>query len=206
MTIIEAFILFTTMAALAALPSASVALVIARAIAHGRSHGIAASAGVVAGDLIFISMTMLGLTLIAGTLGSAFMLVKVLGAAYLLWLGVTMLKSTSLDQASADMSVRKSSLVASFLAGLVLTLGDLKAVFFYLSLLPLFMDLSAPTWGQVTVVVICTIVAVGGTKVIYVIFAHRLVSLAKGSRINTLPQKTAGAALVAAGSYIIVKA
>ncbi len=206
MTLIEAFILFGTMAALAALPSASVALVIARSVTLGASHGIVVGAGVVLGDLLFIGMVMLGLTVVAEAMGGAFLIVKYLGAAYLLWLGLTLLRSKIGGTPEANSPIQRGSFVASFLAGFLLTLGDVKAIFFYLSLLPIFIDLAELKIIDASIVFAITIVAVGGTKVLYAIFANRVISSARGTRFSALSKKTAGAALIGAGSYIMAKA
>ncbi len=206
MNILEIIALFGTMVVLAAIPSASVALVIARSITLGTSHGIAVGAGIVLGDLIFIALVMLGLTVAAEAMGSMFMVIKYLGAFYLLWLGVSLLRSKEDSALAEDRPSQRGSYVASFLSGLFLTLGDVKAIFFYLSLLPMFIDLAALRLADALIVVAVTIVAVGGVKVFYAIFARRVVSSATGKRFTTLSRKAAGAALVGAGGYLVVKA
>lgn len=206
MTIIETFALFGTMAVLAAIPSASVALVVARSITLGLSHGIVVGAGIVLGDLIFVGMVMLGLTLVAEAMGGLFMVVKYLGAIYLVWLGVSLLRAKNTGPVSLEQQSQRGSYLASFCSGLFLTLGDVKAIFFYLSLLPMFIDLASLRLSDVMVVVAVTIVAVGGIKVLYAIFAHGLVSSARGKRFTLLSRKAAGAALVGAGSYLVFKA
>jgi len=206
MTIIEAFVLFGTMAVLAAIPSASVALVIARSITLGTAHGIAVGIGIVIGDLIFVGLVMLGLTYVAEVMGGAFMVVKYLGALYLVWLGITLLRSKDSAPVTTELRSQRGSFVASFLSGLILTLGDVKAIVFYLSLLPMFIDLAALRLADALLVVVITIVAVGGIKILYACFSHRVVNSAWGQRFTTLSKRAAGAALVGAGSYIVVKA
>ena len=206
MSIIETLALFGTMAFLAAIPSASVALVIARSITLGVSHGIAVGAGIVIGDLIFIGLVMLGLTVIAETMGGLFLGVKYLGALYLLWLGISLLREKTSVSVAIEHSRKRGRFTASFFAGLFLTLGDIKAIFFYLSLLPMFIDLAALQLSDAVRVVAVTIAAVGGIKVLYAIFAHRVISSNKGKRFTAFSTKAAGAALVGAGSYLVVKA
>ncbi|MEE4185590.1 MAG: LysE family translocator [Gammaproteobacteria bacterium] len=206
MTLSEALTLFATLAALAAVPSASVALVIARAITLGVGHGIAVGAGIVLGDLVFIALVMLGLSVIAEAMGGAFLLVKYAGAGYLVWLGVTLLRAAGSDAAPARQTPRRGSVFASLAAGFLLTLGDIKAIFFYLSLLPLFIDLTALRAADVALIVVITVAAVGGVKVLYAVFAHRVLAGAWGKRYARLSGKAAGVALVGAGGYLIVKA
>jgi threonine/homoserine/homoserine lactone efflux protein len=193
------------MVLLAALPSASVALVVSRSITLGVANGVAVSAGIVLGDLVFIVFVMLGLSVLAEALGSLFAVVKYIGATYLLWLGASLVFSQPDKAAVVDGGKQRGSLVASFLAGFLLTLGDLKAIFFYLSLLPIYVDLAVLQLGDALLVVLLTLLAVGGTKVLYAVFAARLVAAAAGSRLVQASSRTAGVILIGAGSYIVVK-
>ena len=205
MSFIAAITLFTTMVLLAALPSASVALVVSRSITLGVANGVAVSAGIVLGDLVFIVFVMLGLSVLAEALGSLFAVVKYIGATYLLWLGASLVFSQPDKAAVVDGGKQRGSLVASFLAGFLLTLGDLKAIFFYLSLLPIYVYLAVLQLGDALLVVLLTLLAVGGTKVLYAVFAARLVAAAAGSRLVQASSRTAGVILIGAGSYIVVK-
>ena len=69
MNIIDAVFLFAIMAALAAIPSTSVALVLTRSATLGLANGIAVATGIVIGDLIFVLLALLGLYFVAGTMG-----------------------------------------------------------------------------------------------------------------------------------------
>lgn len=206
MTIAETIALFGTMVILAAIPSASVALVVARSITLGVSHGIAVGAGIVIGDLVFVGLVMLGLTVIAEAMGGMFIVAKYLGALYLFWLGLSLLRAKDSDSFVIDQTNKRGSFFASFFSGLLLTLGDIKAIFFYLSLLPIFINLAALRLADALIVVVVTILAVGGVKVLYAVFARRVVSSKRGKRFTVLSTKAAGAALIGAGSYLVVKA
>ena len=205
MTGFEAIALLATMAALAALPSSSVALVIARSISMGTSHGIAVAAGIVLGDLVFIALVMLGLSVVAEAMGGAFVIIKILGALYLIWLGVSLLRSKHGGSLVVDADRQRGSYTASLLSGLLLTLGDVKAIFFYLSLLPVFVDLSSLQLADTSLVVVVTIVAVGGVKSLYALAASRFHAHFNDKPGAELTKRAAGAALIVAGGTIIVK-
>lgn len=93
MTLYDAFALFLIMIALAAIPSSSVVLVVTRSATLDLKNGIAASAGIVAGDLIFMSMAILGMTALSQQMGALFVLIKYMAAAYLIWFGIALLKN-----------------------------------------------------------------------------------------------------------------
>ena len=205
MNIVESLTLFGLMVAMAVIPSASVALVVTRSVTLGVVNGLAVSAGIVLGDLVFIIFAIFGLSVIAETMGSLFMVVKIFGGLYLLWLGFSLLTVKN-SAIITKKSVSKRSLVASFLAGFLLTLGDIKAIIFYASLLPIFIDLSVIETPDIFSIVFITIFSVGSVKAIYAIFANKVAAYAKNTTIEVVAKKTAGGIMVGAGGYLIVKA
>jgi len=206
MNTIEIVTLFGIMVALAALPSASVALVIARSATLGVANGVAATAGIILGDLVFILLAIFGLSIVAETMGSLFMVIKYLGATYLLWLGYTLVTSKSMTTITVDKTVKKQNLVTSFIAGFILTLGDVKAIIFYASLLPLFINLSALQTSDVLILISVMVVSLGSVKILYACSAVKVVAFAKDKKFGNAAKKTAGGFLLGAGGYLIVKA
>jgi threonine/homoserine/homoserine lactone efflux protein len=206
MSIIGSITLFGIMVALAVMPSASVALVVTRSATLGIANGLAVSAGIVLGDLAFIILAIFGLSVVAEIMGSLFMVIKVLGGLYLLWLGHSLLIAKNSIKITVKNSNNQSSLVASLLAGFILTLGDVKAIIFYASLLPIFIDLSAVKVTEILVVIFITILSVGGVKAIYAVFSNKVAAYAQNMKMENAARKTAGGLMVGAGSYLIVKA
>jgi len=230
MSIIEISSLFIIMLALAAMPSTSVVLVVARSATHGFADGAAVSAGIVCGDLVFILLTLTGLAVLAEVMGSLFLLVKYIAAAYLIWLGISLLRSrhertaelpcAQLAVASGasdrEASGTTGSLLNGYLAGLLLTLGDIKAMFFYLSLLPTFVDLEALHMRDLLVICLLTMVSVGGVKLVYAYMATALVKRASLQTSGRIPGRLsgrlskplslmAGGSVLGAGCYLLVK-
>lgn len=195
-------ILFVSMVVLAAMPSVSVLTVTARAAASGFRHGAAAAAGVVAGDLVFIAVAIVGLALLAEALGGLFAVIRLAGAAYLVWLGVGLLvEETGEPRARA---VSQDSLLSSFTAGLLVTLGDQKAVLFYLGFLPAFIDLSGPAPFDIAIVLLTTLVAVGGIKLVYARFAGRAHAIGSARLTRTI-NALAGCTMIAVAAFIVVQ-
>lgn len=206
MSIIETITLFGIMVALAAIPSSSVALVVTRSATLGVSNGIAVAAGIILGDLVFVMLAILGLSVVANAMGSLFMVIKYLGAIYLLWLGFSLLKAQSKTTITVNKAREKGNLVASLLAGLILTLGDVKAIVFYVSLFPVFIDLTALKVTEVLIIIFITVVSVGGVKVCYALSAIKIANLARELKFENAARKTAGGLMAGAGIYLIVKA
>ncbi|WP_341705086.1 LysE family transporter [Ferrovibrio sp.] len=197
--------LFGAMAVLALIPSVSVLTVTARAAGAGFRHGAAASLGIIAADLLFILAAVFGLALLAETLGPAFGLVKYLGGAYLLLLGISLLRAARQAGRDPAGTTGPSSLAASFMLGLTVTLGDQKAILFYLGFLPAFVDLAAVAPADIAIIMICTILAVGGAKLGYAWAASRAGTVfgARGGRILTV---AAGAVMIATGAFLVFTA
>ena len=204
MSIIETISLFGIMVALAAMPSASVALVITRSVTLGVANGIAVSVGIVLGDLVFILLAILGLSVVAETMGSLFMVIKYLGATYLLWLGYTLLTSKSNTTITLNKTIEKRNLAASFFAGFILTLGDIKAIVFYVSLFPVFIDLTALNVADILIIISVMVVGVGSVKILYALSATKIASLARSHKLDNAARKTAGGFMIGFGSYLIV--
>lgn len=205
MSLVEIIALFVVMTILALVPSTSVALVVARSSTAGFLNGSAVAAGIVVGDLVFVFLAVLGMTALAEVMGSLFLIMKYLAGAYLIWFGIGLLKSKQSPPVEAS-GRSASTLSASFLSGLFLTLGDVKAIFFYASLFPAFVDLATIKTSDITIIVVLTMVAVGGVKLGYAYSATRIASFARGFKAERSVKVTAGGFMVAAGAYLMAKA
>lgn len=206
MSYLDSISLFLIMLTLAVIPSTSVALVVTRSATLGISNGIAVAIGIVLGDLVFILLAILGLSVVAETMGAFFVVIKYIGGAYLLWIGYKLLTSQSKSTFSIDESRLKGNITVSFLSGFILTLGDVKAIFFYLSLFPAFVDLTAIVLSDLLIIIFVTIATVGGVKIAYAISASNVVNMTQGLKLQKGAKKLAGSFMIGAGSYLIVKA
>ncbi len=196
------------MLTLAAVPSVSVALVVIRSATYGFASGAAAAFGIASADLLFVSLAMIGLSALADTLGTLFIAVKYAGGAYLLWLGLSLLRSVRVAAPGPGIRPGAAGLGSSFIAGFLLTLGDVKAIFFYASLFPVFVDMNMLDGGDVAAVFIITLLSVAGVKLAYAWSAAKLVTIAPFSaagRMRAL-RVSAGMLMMAAGGYLIVQA
>ncbi|MGM0564291.1 MAG: LysE family translocator [Pseudomonadota bacterium] len=205
MSLLDIAGLFAVMTTLALVPSASVALVVARSSTAGFRNGGAVTAGIVVGDLVFVFLAVLGMAVLADVMGSLFLVLRYFAGAYLIWFGISVLRSRpSLPTETSAQS--GSTLAASFLSGLILTLGDVKAILFYASLFPAFVDLATIRPMDVATIVIVTTITVGGVKLGYAYSAVRIVSFTKGLKAERAAKVTAGGFMVGAGAYLITKA
>ncbi|MEQ8408772.1 MAG: LysE family translocator [Gammaproteobacteria bacterium] len=204
MDITSTLLLFMAMVALALLPSASVALVITRSTTAGLHNGIAVGMGIVLGDLLFVCLAVLGMAALAEALGGLFVYVRYLAGAYLIWFGITLIKRKPVPSSNAN-NKASGNLLVSFLSGLLLTLGDIKAIIFYASFLPAFVDLTSLDVSDITVIAGITVVAVGGVKLGYAVAASRLARVLISQKSQRRTEVAAGSLMIGTGAYLLVK-
>lgn len=188
----------------AAIPSVSVLAVSARSAAHGVTHGVAVSLGIVLGDVLFILVAIYGLALLAAALGEHIAWIHYLGGAYLIWLGLGLWRARS--RADAGTQDGRASLLSSFLTGLLITLGDQKAILFYLGFFPAFVDLAALTRTDAAAIVAVAALAVGAPKLVYAFLAGRAGALAGGTRAARVLNRLAGSVMIGVGVLLFLKA
>lgn len=192
--------LFGAMAVLALLPSTSVLIVAARSASAGFVQGLYVTAGIVVADIFYILLAIFGLALLTRTLGDSAFLIQYAGGLYLIWLGIGLWRSGR--RGGSGGHVRPASGASSFASGVLLTLADQKAVMFYLGFLPAFLDLSRVTWVDAGLIVLVTIIAVGGVKLGYAWAAARVGTTigTRGARAVTM---AASLVMIAIGLYLI---
>lgn len=194
--------LFTAMVILAAIPNVSVIMVSARAASSGFIHGTSTALGIVVGDIIFILLAILGLSVLVEAMGKLFVLVKYVGAAYLIGMGIQLWRSSSNSVAARNDTA--PSLLSSFLAGLLITLGDYKAILFYLVFFPAFVDLSTLSYLDTGIITVTAIIAVGGVKVGYALMANKVSLLVHNTVVVKALNRTAGTVLTGVGLYLLM--
>jgi len=204
MTPYEAMTLLLIMIALAAIPSSSVALVVIRSATLDVRNGIAAAFGIVAGDLVFVVMAILGLTALSEVMGAFFAIIRYIAAGYLLWFGFGLIRGATKPKA-LEATIPKGGMSASFVSGLALTLGDVKAILFYASLFPTFVDVSALGTPDIVLILVVTTLAVGSVKIVYALAAKTIVTASRGFAYERQVRMTAGGLMMGAGGYLIVK-
>lgn len=119
-------------------PGPDMFYVITRGMVHGRKAGILSAIGVVCGILVHTTAAALGLTLILQTSAFAFLLVKYVGATYLVYLGIKAWRDKSTFSLQSPTSVMNSR--AFFWQGVLSNVLNPKIAIFFLAFLPQFVD------------------------------------------------------------------
>jgi len=126
---------------LIATPGQDMILVMSRSVAHGVAAGVATAAGVSVGLVGHTVLTTLGLGALLRTSEWLFVALKLLGAAYLVWLGVQQLRTRA--TALALLAGAPRSTARSFVDGALSNLSNPKIAIFYFAFLPQFVPAQA---------------------------------------------------------------
>lgn len=196
--------LFLVMSVLALLPSSSVALVVMRSATAGLSNGTAVVAGIVLGDLVFLTLAAVGMVALSAWMGGFFVIIKIIAGIYLIGFGLSLMLKANRPVSSKN-TIISGGLMTSFASGLLITLGDIKAIFFYASLLPSFVNLSVLNMADMLIVVSITILSVGSVKLAYALAASRLARFTGKFRIAKPARWLSGGLMTGMGGYLIAK-
>ena len=124
--------------ALSLAPGPAVLYIIARGVEGGRSAGFVSALGIMIGGLIHILFAVVGLSAILASSATAFSIVKWLGVAYLVWLGLSRIFRRAASAAPGAANERR--LPGVFWQGMVVDLLNPKVALFFLAFLPQFVD------------------------------------------------------------------
>ena len=139
------FVVFAGVYAVAVLsPGPALAAIVARVLGQGLRPTLPFIGGIVTGDIVWFSLVGLGLSVVAQTFHGVFTVLKYAGAAYLLYIAWKLwtAPAQALDVAQAP---RRGDGLRAFLGGLALTMGNPKAMIFFVAILPNVVALDAMT-------------------------------------------------------------
>ncbi|MEH0154098.1 LysE family translocator [Limibacter armeniacum] len=126
-------------------PGADTMYILGRSISQGKKAGILSALGISTGELVHCIFAALGLSIILAKSAIAFMAVKYLGAAYLIYLGIKTLFSKTKEDFKVDTSQESTNYKKVFLSGIFTNILNPKVALFFLVFLPQFID---PNFAQ----------------------------------------------------------
>src|ERR1700712_225962 len=185
--------------ALALLPGPVVTLVIANGLRHGTRAALTNIAGVQAGLAILIGIIAIGLTSLMATMGYWFNWVRFAGAAYLVWLGIKLIRAP-VEGISPD-APPPPPRGGFFLQGFVVLLSNPKVLVFFGAFIPQFMDMNRDHVSQVTLLGVTFMVIAGLTDALYALLAGwaRLFFSARRTRLLS---RVSGGFMIGGGIWL----
>jgi threonine/homoserine/homoserine lactone efflux protein len=176
--------------ALALLPGPMVTLVIANGLRHGTRAALINIAGAQLGLAIVIGVVAIGLTSLMATMGYWFDWVRFAGAAYLVWLGIKLIRFP-VEGIDADQPPPPPR-GGFFLQGLLVLLSNPKVLVFFGAFIPQFMDMSRDHFSQVSLLGVTFMVIAGITDAMYALLSGRARSIFSARRTRALSRVSGG--------------
>lgn len=190
-----------TTAIFAYIPGPAMLYTAARTVAGGRSSGLMAALGIHLGCYVHVFAAAAGLSVLFHAVPVLYLAVKIGGALYLIWLGISMFRSR-LDGDGGIEPVRPKPGRRAFLESVTVEVLNPKTALFFLAFLPQFVDASAAFPVRLQFVILGTMVNLmfSSADVVCVFLASGMVSrLRRSGRAQQYLRKAGGAVLVGLG-------
>jgi threonine/homoserine/homoserine lactone efflux protein len=186
---------------LAITPGPGIAYVVARTVAGGRSEGLASCVGTGLGGLVHVLAAAVGISLLIAQSAFAFTLVKYLGAAYLVYLGLRMLWQ---KQRFGEVGkVQRQGARRAFYEGITVEALNVKTALFFLAFLPQFTNPNEPLVPQLILLGCICVMLNTFVDVMAVLGAHRMMqsNTARATRGRVMT-RISGSMMIALGAYL----
>ena len=188
----------------AIIPGPGVTAIVARALGSGFRPTFFMGLGLILGDMVYLTAVVLGLAFIAQTFTTTFMLIKIAGALYLVHIAWKLWTTGLLPQTIE--ARRSTSMTASFLSGLFVTLGNPKTMLFYVALVPTLVDLDAIGLRDYGLLLGATFVVLLAVLVPYMALASRARLLLRQPKALQRLNRIAAGILAGTAAYIATRA
>jgi threonine/homoserine/homoserine lactone efflux protein len=188
----------------AAIPGPGMAALVARSVSSGGAAGFCLLAGLILGDLAYLSFAVFGLAMVAEHFAPLFQMVRWCAALYLCYLAWQFWVVCH-QPVEADGSEQGRALWGAALSGLTITLGNPKTIAFYVALLPLVIDLQGITfqvWALLLVpLTVLVLLSVGG---VFVMAALRIRHVLRSPQALRCLFRGAAVIMVAAAASMVL--
>jgi threonine/homoserine/homoserine lactone efflux protein len=192
-------------------PGPGVFAILARAMVYGPRKCYLLAMGMVSSDLLYLIAACFGLASLAHNYADVFLVIRYLGAAYLIYLGYKMFKAlpnvkTTVETGSEALpeTQTKDSPLASFTQGFLISASNPKVILFYISFLPTFIDLTALKAQDIVLVSILSSLALMSGIMLIAYGASRMGNMLKTPLAHKRLNQSAGSIMIAAGSYLAI--
>jgi threonine/homoserine/homoserine lactone efflux protein len=188
--------------ALLMIPGPTVLLVLSYALSKGRSVAVASAAGVALGDFVAMTASLLGLGALVLASATLFTVLKWVGAAYLIWLGVKLIRSA--PSVGLKLPAAEITSAGVFKHTAAVTALNPKSIAFFIAFAPQFVTPGAPLAPQFAVLIATFVALAAANALVYALLADRM--RARITRPGALAWLTraGGGALIAMGLAVAV--
>ncbi|MDO9414669.1 LysE family translocator [Pararhizobium sp.] len=195
---------FVTTAVFAYIPGPAMLYAAAQTMARGRWSGLMASLGIHLGGYAHVFAAAAGLSVLFHAVPALYLAVKLAGAAYLVWLGISLFRAKARGETDLPSIAAKSGWRA-FFESITVEILNPKTALFFVAFLPQFIDASAvfPVWLQFVLLGTIVNLMFSSADIVCVLLAGVLIArLKRSSRAQRMVQRAGGGLLVGLGLHL----
>jgi threonine/homoserine/homoserine lactone efflux protein len=196
-----------TTAIFAFIPGPAMLYAAARTMAGGRAAGLMAVLGIHLGSYAHIIAAAAGLSALFHAVPVAYTVVKLLGAAYLVWLGISLFRSTDMRE-EGDVTVVPKGGRRAFIQSITVEVLNPKTAIFFLAFLPQFVDSGAslPVWVQLAILGTMVNLIFTFADIVTVLLADVILArLKRSSGVQALVRRAGGTILIGLGAHLALQ-
>ncbi len=185
--------------ALLLIPGPTVLLVLSYALSKGRSVAVASATGVAVGDLVAMTASLLGLGALVLASATLFSVLKWVGAAYLVWLGIKLLRSAPSGGLTTVKTERDITAHSVFGHAAAVTALNPKSIAFFIAFVPQFLRPAEPLGPQFTILIATFVGLAWLNALAYALLADRLRLMIGRAGVITAMTRFGGLTLIGMG-------
>jgi threonine/homoserine/homoserine lactone efflux protein len=199
---LEAWLAFAAASAIMlAIPGPTILLVVSYALGHGRKTAFATVSGVALGDFTAMTASLFGLGALLAASATLFTVLKFIGGAYLIWLGIKLWRAPIIDGPMADNdNLPEEKSLKIFLHAYVVTALNPKSIVFFVAFVPQFLNPALPFFSQMLIMEATFLVLATINASTYALAAHAARGLIRKAAVQRAVNRTGGTLLIAAGA------
>lgn len=188
-------------------PGPGVMALVGHALAGGFRRSIGFILGMVSGDLVFLTLAILGMAALAHAFEELFVAIRFAAACYLIYLGIRTWRAVPkvFDALRKGDEIGRKHHAKGYVSGLAVTLSNPKVIIFYIGVLPGFVDLSTLSAGDVVVVTGIVVGVLASLMAGYALAAGRARNLLKSERALRRLNRGSGSVMIGAGIFIAAR-
>lgn len=204
MTIESAVSFFVAILIFGVTPGPGVFAILARALVNGAANCLPLALGMAVSDCVYLVAACFGLAAIATHWSELFTLIRITGAAYLLYLGWKMW-TTPVAAAAAPAQHDRARSTAGFVQGFLISASNPKVILFYIAFLPTFMDLSLLEARDIALAVVLTLIGLMIGLMAIALGAAKARIWFRSERAMRHLNRSAGSIMMSAGAYLALR-
>lgn len=188
-------------AVIVAVPGPNVLLVVNDSIVNGFRKSLATIVGIKVGTLFLIFLSLAGVAALFSLCSGLFVVLKMIGAGYLVYLGISLIRPSSSPTKLAPLESR--SLNSLFVRGILVSATNPKGILFAAAFFPQFVSDAAPLFPQLASLTLWFLVTASAVEGIYAYLAHRAASLIRSPSFARAVSRMSGTIFILLGLWLL---